>query len=104
MAFYLLKMLFDFLILVFSASKMTFYLLKMLFDFLILVFSASKITFYLLILVFSASKMTFYLLKMLFDFLISVVHVFDDNSRCVAKAIADLPEFSQADQYGTSLR
>jgi hypothetical protein len=27
-----------------------------------------------------------------------------DNNRCVAKAIADLPEFSQADQYGKFLK
>ncbi|GEM_PF-773198 len=111
MAFDLLKKAFDLLILVFSASKMAYYflkkafdLLKMAFDLLILVFSASKMAFDLLILVFSASKMAYYLFKMAFYLLISVVRAFDDNYDYVSKTVADLPKFSQADQYGNTLR
>ncbi|MGI2905004.1 hypothetical protein [Tolypothrix sp. VBCCA 56010] len=72
--FDLLKMPFDLLILVFSASKKPFDLLKMPFDLLILVFSASKKPFDLLILVFSASKINFYFLKPQFAFSFSLIH------------------------------
>lgn len=58
----------------------------------------------LLILVFSASKKPFDFLKMPFDLLISVVRAFMTNIALVAKAIADLPKFSEADQYGSFLR
>ena len=97
MAFDLLKKAFDLLILVFSASKMAYYFLKKAFDLL-------KMAFDLLILVFSASKMAYYLFKMAFYLLISVVRAFDDNYDYVSKTVADLPKFSQADQYGNTLR